>query len=107
MDISETIAASGLKNCRCKQLIQQMKVNEYLRSRSFLDLVFSRFCMFCANTRPRYQVSIYRTIGPLISSPDLVRLPEPMVHGCAYSIPVKPSVCASVRVFTLSNIEYL
>ena len=22
--------------------------------------------MFCANTRPRYQVSIYRTIGPLV-----------------------------------------
>ena len=29
MDISETIAASGLKICRCRQLIQQMKVSEY------------------------------------------------------------------------------
>ena len=25
----------------------------------------SRFCMFCANTI--YQVSVYRTIGPLVS----------------------------------------
>ena len=26
----------------------------------------SRFCMFCAYARPRYQVSVYRTIGPLV-----------------------------------------
>ena len=39
---------------------------EYRRSKSFLDLVLSRFCMFYAYTRPRYQVSIYRTIGPLV-----------------------------------------
>ena len=25
-----------------------------------------RFCTFYAYTRPRYQVSIYRTIGPLV-----------------------------------------
>ena len=44
-----------------------MKVNEYFSSlsRSFLDLVFPRLCIFCAYTRPRYQVSVYRTIGPL------------------------------------------
>ena len=75
MDISETIAASGLKICRCRQLIQLMNVSEYLGSRSFLVLVFSRFSMFCADTRPRYQVSVYRTIGPLVISP------EPMAHG--------------------------
>ena len=28
--------------------------------------IVSRFCMFCAYTRPRYQVSVYRTIGPLV-----------------------------------------
>ena len=28
--------------------------------------ILSRFCMFCAYTRPRYQVSVYRTIGPLV-----------------------------------------
>ena len=27
MDISETIAASGLNFCRCRQLIQEMKVS--------------------------------------------------------------------------------
>ena len=27
---------------------------------------FFRFCMVCAFTRPRYQVSVYRTIGPLV-----------------------------------------
>ena len=35
-------------------------------SRSFLHYIFSRFCMFCATWR-RYQVSVYRTIGPLVS----------------------------------------
>ena len=37
MDISETIIAIGLKIGIYRQLIQQMKVSEYLRSRSFLD----------------------------------------------------------------------
>ena len=37
--------------------------SEYLRPRSFLNL-FS----FCAYIRPRYQVSVYRTIGPLVFS---------------------------------------
>ena len=31
----------------------------------FLTL-FSRFCLFCAYMRPRYQVSVYRAIGPLV-----------------------------------------
>ena len=26
------------------------------------------FCMIYAYTRPKYQVSVYRTIGPLVSS---------------------------------------
>ena len=45
---SETIAASDLKVGRCRQLIEFMKVYEYLRSRLFLYHIFSRFCMFCA-----------------------------------------------------------
>ena len=28
--------------------------------------IFSTFCMFCAYSRPRYQVRVYRTIGPLV-----------------------------------------
>ena len=35
---SETIAASDLKVSRSSHLIEKMKVREYLRSRSFLDL---------------------------------------------------------------------
>ena len=33
-----------------------------------LKSFLSRFCMFCAYTRPRYQVSVYRIIGPLVFS---------------------------------------
>ena len=38
MDISETSAASGQKIGRYKQLIQKMKLSQYLRSRSSLAL---------------------------------------------------------------------
>ena len=38
VDFSETIAASDLKASRSSHLIEYMKVCEYLRSRSFLDL---------------------------------------------------------------------
>ena len=38
MDCSETIAASDLKVSRSRHLIEYMKVWEYWRSRSFLDL---------------------------------------------------------------------
>ena len=38
VDFSETIAASDLKVGRSRHLIKYMKVCEYLRSRSLLDL---------------------------------------------------------------------
>ena len=38
MDFSETIAASELKVGRSRHLIEYMKICEYLRSSSFLDL---------------------------------------------------------------------
>ena len=38
VDFSETIAACDLKIGRCRQLIELIKVCEYSRSRSFLDL---------------------------------------------------------------------
>ena len=38
MDFSETIAASDLKVSWCRHLIEYMKICEYWRSRSFLDL---------------------------------------------------------------------
>ena len=69
---------SGYLRNYCNQWPENLKgqnsnsVNEseYRRSpsRSFLELVFSRFCIFCAYTRPRYKVSVYRTIGPLVMS---------------------------------------
>ena len=31
-----------------------------------LFIFVSRFCLFCAFTRPRLQMSVYRTIGPLV-----------------------------------------
>ena len=40
-------------------------MKDYEKSR-FAQPFLSRYCMFCAYTRPRYQVSVYRTIGPLI-----------------------------------------
>ena len=66
VDFSETIAASDLKVGRCRQLIELMKVFEYRRSRSFLYYIFSWFFYVLCFTRLRYQVSVYRTIGPLV-----------------------------------------
>ena len=65
VDFSETIAASDLKIGRCRQLIEFMKVFEYLRSSPFLPYIFLVFYVLCF-TRPRYQLSVYRTIGPLV-----------------------------------------
>ena len=48
MDFSETIAVSDLKVGRCRQIIEILNVCEYLRSKSFLYHIFSRFCMSCA-----------------------------------------------------------
>ena len=38
MDFSEIIVACDLQVGRCRQLIELMKICEYLRSRSFIDL---------------------------------------------------------------------
>ena len=64
VDFSETIAASDLKVGRCRQLIEIMKV-PYVSIEGqghFLTIYFPGFVC----TRPRYQVSVYRTIGPLV-----------------------------------------
>ena len=92
MDFSESIAASDLKVSRSSHLIEFMKVCEYLRSMLFLELGEGRYIQkfkpnFLRNyfadlnqifmkafqvlyvlcfTRPRYQVSVYRTTGPLV-----------------------------------------
>ena len=66
VDFSETIAASDLKVGRCRQLIEFMKLCGYRRSRSFLYHKFFQILFVLFFTRPRYQVSVYRTIGPLV-----------------------------------------
>ena len=60
VDFSETIAASDLKVGRCRQLNEFMKVCEYS-----LPYIFQVLYVLCF-TRPRYQVSVYRIIGPLV-----------------------------------------
>ena len=41
----------------------------------FFTKYFPGYVCFLCFTMPRYQVSVYRTIGPLVS------LPEPKAHG--------------------------
>ena len=66
VDFSETIEAYDLKVGRYRQLIEIMKVCEYLRSRSFHYHIFFQVLYVLCFTRPRYQVRVYRTIGPLV-----------------------------------------
>ena len=61
VDFSETVEAFDLKVGRNRQLIEIMKVCEYLRSRSFLYHIFFQVLYVLCFTRPRYQVSVYRT----------------------------------------------
>ena len=42
-------------------------MRDYESSRSgFAQPFLSRFCVFCANTRPSYQVIVYRAISVLV-----------------------------------------
>ena len=67
VDFSETIAASDLKVGRCRQLIEFMKYVSIVGQYHFLYVL----CF----TRPRYQVNVYRTIGPLVYVNYLIRPP--------------------------------
>ena len=70
VDVFETTAASDLKGSRNRHLIEYMN----LLSRSFLVLcpyIFQVLYVLCF-TRPQYQVSVYRTIGPLSSGASVV-----------------------------------
>ena len=67
MDFSETFAACDLKFGRCRQLIEIMKV---LKVKVIsLPYIFQVLHVLCF-TRSRYQVSVYRTNGPLVSNND-------------------------------------
>ena len=58
---SEPIAANDLTDGRCRQLIEFMKVK--IISLLYIFQVLYVLCF----SRLRYQVSVYRTIGPLVS----------------------------------------
>ena len=64
VDFSETIAACDLKVGRCRQLIEIMKVSIDGQGH-FFTIYFPGFVFLCF-TRPRYQVSVYRTTDPLV-----------------------------------------
>ena len=67
VDFSETIAACDLEVGRCRQLIEIMKPrygsNE---GQGHLFTIYFQVLYVLCFTRPRYQVSVYRTIGPLV-----------------------------------------
>ena len=67
VDFSETIAASDLKVSRCRQLIEVYEGMSVLKvkviSLPYILQVLNVLCLI----RPRYQVSVYRTTGPLVS----------------------------------------
>ena len=68
VDFSETIAACDLKVGRCRRLIEIIKVCDNVSIEGqghFLPYIFQVLYVLCF-TGPRYQVSVYRTIGPLI-----------------------------------------
>ena len=66
VDFSETIVACDRKVGRCRQLIEIMKVCEYTKVKVIsLPYIFQVLYVLCF-TRPRYQVSVYRTIGTLV-----------------------------------------
>ena len=66
MDFSETIAACDLNVGRCIKLIEIMKFKSTEGQGHFFNIYFPGFVCFVCFTRPRYQVSVYRTIGPLV-----------------------------------------
>ena len=69
MDFSETIAASDLKGSRSRHLhvIEFMKVCEKLKVKVISLLYIFQVLYVLCFTWTRYQVSVYRTIGPLVS----------------------------------------
>ena len=77
---------------QCSRHNELMK--DYALSRSWLAKPFLyRFCMFCTYTRPRYQVSVYRTIGPLVLF---------LMVMCG-TWPLASLLCNDINVFIISN----
>ena len=68
VDFSETIAAIDLKVGRSRHLIEFMKVCEYLRSRSFLDLG-PRSCTYM-KFKPDFLRNYFAVLNQIFSSPE-------------------------------------
>ena len=67
MDFSETIAASDLKGSRSRHLIESIRYVSIEGQGLFFTVYFQVLYVLCF-TWPRYQVSVYRTIGPLVKN---------------------------------------
>ena len=65
VDFSETIAASDLKGSRSRHLIEFIRYVRIEGQGHFCTVYFQVLYVLCF-TRPRYQVSVNRTIGPLV-----------------------------------------
>ena len=65
VDFSETIAASDLKGSRSRHLIEFIRYVSIKGQDHFFTVYFQVLYVSCF-TSPRYQVSVYRTIGPLV-----------------------------------------
>ena len=65
VDFSESIAASDLKVGRCRQLIGYEGMRVLKVKVISLPYIFQVLYVLCFS-RPRYQVSVYRTNGPLV-----------------------------------------
>ena len=108
VDFSETIAASDLKIGRCRQLIEFMKVLKVTVKVISLPYIFQVLYVLCFS-RPRYQVSVYRTIGPLVSyyTPRKLCLWEGILFSRCPSerSTDRPSECASVTFCFLNILE--
>ena len=63
----------------------------------FLPYIFQVLYVLCF-TRPRYQVSVYRTIGPLVMPPTLKKWGGILVSACPY-------VCMYVRMYVCIHVR--
>ena len=90
LDFSETIEACDLKVGRYRQLIKIMKVCGNEGQGHFFTIYFSRFLYVLCFTRPRYQVSVYRTIGPLVCRSFLHYFSSAISNNLSIAISMSP-----------------
>ena len=58
--------------------------------------------MFCAYTRPRYQVSVYRTIGPLVQVLYVLCFTRPRYQVSVYR-PIGPLVIFVLKTYIVGT----